>query len=93
MGFGGSAAAMIESIRNNARQLSKRNNYFERGVYEKYETSTKIIDYKKMPPDEFEVFKKRLRDKEVRRLKRLGIVFGSLMVIITAVLVFFLFFN
>ena len=91
MGFGGSAAAMVQSIRNNARQLAKRNNYFEKDVPSKYGTSTKIVDYKKMPPHEFEAFKQRLKENELRRQKRLIIVFGSIMIIIIGASAYLLF--
>ncbi|MCB0465613.1 MAG: hypothetical protein KDC78_08060 [Aequorivita sp.] len=93
MGFGGSAAAMIQSLRNNAKQLAKRNNYFEKDVPSKYGTSTKIVDYKKMAPEQFEAFKLKLRQNELRRQKHLAIVFGSIMSIIVGVLVYFLFFH
>lgn len=93
MGFGGSAAAMIQSIRNNANQLAKRNNYFEKDVASKYGTSTKIVDYKKMSPAQFVAFKQKLKQNEVRRQKRLTIVFGSIMFVILGVLIYFLFYH
>ena len=93
MGFGGSAAAMVQSIRNNAKQLAKRNNYFEKDVASKYGTSTKIIDYKKMSPAQFEAFKQKLKEDELRRQKNLAIVFGSVMLVIIGVLIYFLFFH
>ncbi len=93
MGFGGSAAAMIQSIRNNAKQLAKRNNYFEKDVPSKYGTPTKIVDYKKMSPAQFEAFKKKLKENELRRQKHLVIVFGSVMLLIICVLIYFLFYH
>ncbi|KXO00001.1 hypothetical protein LS48_05850 [Aequorivita aquimaris] len=92
MGFGGSALAMAQTLRNNAKQLAKRNNYFEKDVPSKFGTSTKIVDYKKMSPAQFEAFKQKLRQKEIERQKRLTIVFGSVMVVIIAALVYLLFF-
>lgn len=93
MGFGGSAAAMVQSIRNNAKQLTKQNRYFEKDVASKYEASTKIIDYKKMSPAQFEAFKQRLKENELHRQKRLAIIFGSVMLIIIGGLVYLLFFH
>ncbi|MEH6765076.1 hypothetical protein [Aequorivita antarctica] len=93
MGFGGSAAAMIQSIRYNAKQLAKRNNYFEKDVASKYGTSTKIVDYKKMSPAQFVAFKQKLKQNEVSRQKRLTIVFGGVMVVILGVLIYFLFYH
>jgi hypothetical protein len=93
MGFGGSAAAMIQSIRNNAKQLAKRNNYFEKDVASKYGTSTKIVDYKKMSPAQFEAFKQKLKENELRRQKHLAVVFGSIMLVIICALIYFLFYH
>lgn len=93
MGFGGSAAAMVQSIRNNAKQLAKRKNYFEKDFASKFGTSTKIIDYKKMSPAQFEAFKQKLKENELRRQKKLAIVFGSVMLVIIWVLIYFLFFH
>jgi hypothetical protein len=93
MGFGGSAAAMAQSIRNNAKQLAKRNNYFEKGVSSKYGTSTKIVDYKKMSPAQFVAFKQKLKENELRRQKKLVIVFGSVMLAIIGILIYFLFYH
>ncbi len=93
MGFGGSAAAMVQSIRNNAKLLAKRNNYFEKGLAKKYKTSTKIIDYKKLSPAQFEAFKQKLKEDESRRQKKLAIVFGSVMLVIISGFVYLLFFH
>ncbi|CAM3493368.1 hypothetical protein [Aequorivita lipolytica] len=93
MGFGGSAAAMVQSIRNNAKQLAKRNSYFEKDVPSKYGTSTKIVDYKRMSPAQFVAFKQKLKENELRRQKHLAIVFGSVMFVIIGVLIYFLFYN
>lgn len=75
MGFGASAAAMVQFIHNNAKLLAKRNNYFEKDVAKRYSTSTKIIDYKKLSPAHFEAFKQKLKDNEPRRQKNLAVVF------------------
>lgn len=92
MGFGGSAAAMIQSIRNNAKQLAKRDKYFEKDVTSSNGNYGKIIDHKKMSPEQFEAFKLKLRQNELRRQKNLAIVFGSIMLVIIAVLIYFLFY-
>lgn len=91
MGFGGSAAAMVQSICNNAKQLAKRNKYFEKKVVSKHGTSTKIIDYKKMSSAQFDIFKQKLKEKEMQRQKRLMIVFGSVMLVIISVLIYLVF--
>ncbi len=54
---GGSAAAMIQSIRYNAKQLTNRKKYFEKDAASRYRASMKVVDYKKMTPQQFEAFK------------------------------------
>ncbi len=92
MGFGGSAAAMIQTIRNNANQLAKRKNYFEKDVASKYGSSTKVVDHKKMSPAQFAAFKQKLKENELRRQKNLAFVFGSAMLVIVSGLIYFLFY-
>ena len=92
MGFGGSAAAMIQSIRNNAKQLAKRESYFEKDVETRYKNSPKIVDYKKMSPDKFAAFKQKLKENEYRRQRHLITVFGIIMLIIIVGMIYFLFF-
>ena len=72
--------------------LLKRNNYFEKGVAEKYGTSNKIIDYKKLSPAQFEAFKHKLKESELRRQKTLAMIFGSVMLVIISGFVYLLFF-
>lgn len=91
MGFGGSAAAMVQSIRNNAKQLAKRNNYFEKDVLSKYGTPAKVVDHKKMSPEQFEAFKKEIKQKELGRQKKLALIFGSIMLVIIGGIYYFLF--
>ncbi len=93
MGFGGSAAAMVQSIRNNAKQLAKRDKYFEKDVASPNGNYGKIVDYKKMSPAQFEAFKQKLKENELRRQKNLAFVFGSVMLVIVGVLIYFLFFH
>ncbi len=91
MAFGGSALAMMLTLRNNAKQLAKREKYFERDVSSSNGNYGKIVDYKKMSPYQFEAFKKRLKENELRRQKNLAIVFGGVMLIIISVIIYFLF--
>lgn len=92
MGFGGSAAAMLQSLRNNAKQLAKRKKYFEKEVPAALKEHIKFTDYKKMPPAEFEAFKKKLKENELNRQKRLFFVFGGIMIVIIGAISYFLFF-
>lgn len=92
MGFGGSAAAMIQSIRNNAKQLAERQSYFEKDVETRYKYSPKIVDYKKMSSAQFATFKQKLKENEHRRQRNLTIVFGIIMLVIVAATIYFLFF-
>jgi hypothetical protein len=88
-GGAGHIFSMIASLKHNKRN---RKNLFDKDVDEHNENYGKIIDYKKMSPEQFEAFKRKLRQKEVERQKRLTIVFGSVMVVIVAALVYLLFF-
>lgn len=91
MGFGGATAAMVQSIRNNANQLAKRNNYFEKNGSSKYGTSAKIVDYKKMSPEQFETFKRTLKKEELARQKLLVLIFSGIMLTIITGIFYFLF--
>ena len=44
MGFGGSALAMAQTLRNNAKQLVKRDKYFEKDITPSNSSYGKIID-------------------------------------------------
>jgi len=50
MGFGGSALAMAQTLRNNAKQLVKRDKYFEKDITPSNSSYGKIIDIKKCRP-------------------------------------------
>ena len=91
MGFGSSAAVMVQSIRNNG-SFAKRNNYFEKDIAKKYGTSNKIIAYKKLLPAQFEAFKHKLKESELRRQKTLATIFRSVILIIICGFVYLLFF-
>lgn len=88
-GGAGHIFSMIASLKHNKRN---RKNLFDKDVDEHNENYGKIIDYKKMSPEQFEAFKRKLRQKEIERQKRLTIVFGSVMIVIVAALVYLLFF-
>jgi len=88
-GGAGHIFSMIASLKHNKRN---RKNLFDKDVDEHNENYGKIIDYKKMSPEQFEAFKQKLRQKEIERQKRLTIVFGSVMIVIVAALVYLLFF-
>ena len=93
MGFGGSALAMAQTLKNDAKQLAKRDKYFEKGVAPSIGNYGKIVDYKKMSPEQFEAFKLKLKQNEIRGQKNLAIVFGGLMILIIGVLIYFLFYH
>jgi len=93
MGFGGSALALAQTLKNNAKQLAKRDKYFEKGVSPSIGNYGKIVAYKKMSPEQFKAFKLKLRQNELRRQKNLAILFGGLMLIIISILIYFLFFH
>lgn len=90
MGFGSSG--MIQSIRNNAKQLVKRKSYFEKDIDSKSSNSKKIVDHKKMSPAQFVAFKQQLKENELRRQKRLIVIFGGVMTIILSAIIYFLFY-
>ena len=46
-----------------------------------------------MSPAQFEAFKRKLKEKELRRQKQLVVVFGSVMLVIICVLIYFLFYH
>lgn len=93
MGFGGSASAMAQTLKNNAKQLAKRDKYFEKDVASSIGDYGKIVDYKKLSPEKFEAFKQNLKKSELRRQKHLAIAFGSVMLIIIGILIYFLFYH
>ncbi|WP_347374645.1 hypothetical protein [Aequorivita sp. Q41] len=91
MSYGaGHVFAMIASLKNNKRN---RKSLFEKNVNKYNGGYGKIIDYKKFSPAQFAAFKQKLKENELRRQKRLAIVFGSVMLLIIGVLIYFLFFH
>lgn len=92
MGFGGSAAAMIQSLKNNRNQLRKRDKYFDKDANPMGSSYGKLEDHKKMTPYEFKAFQKKLQQNDAKRMRKLLLVFGSLMLFITAVALYLLFF-
>ena len=93
MGFVGSAAAMIQSIRGNRAQLNskRRDGYFEKDV-DKMVSRGKFEDHKKMSPAQFAAFKAQVKQREADNLKRLTISFGIAVVIIVSAGVYFMFY-
>ncbi|WP_026449699.1 hypothetical protein [Aequorivita capsosiphonis] len=89
-GGAGHIFSMIASLKNNKRN---RKNLFDKNVHEQNEAYGKITDYKKMSPAQFEAFKQKLKENELRRQKNLTIVFGGIMIVIIGVLIYFLFFH
>ncbi|MDX1462892.1 MAG: hypothetical protein R3359_07540 [Marinirhabdus sp.] len=71
MGFGGSVAAMIASIKaNNAQRAIRKSNYKD-SVKNGSVGYGKLIDHKKMSPTEFAAFKEKLlRQKRLSPEKR-----------------------
>ncbi len=88
----GVVQAMIASIKNNKKQLSKRDNYFEKGVDANHGAYGKLEDHKKMSSYEFKVFQKKLKEDELRRQRKVFTIFGSIMLVIVSVVIYFLFF-
>jgi len=64
MGFGGSAAAMIQSLRNNKKQLATRERYFDKNKKQSNASYGEFVDHKKMSPYEFKSFQKQIRADE-----------------------------
>jgi Na+/phosphate symporter len=92
MGFGGSAAAMIQSLRNNKKQLRKREKYFEKDANPISHSYGKLEDHKKMTLYEFKAFQKKLQQEESRRMTRLILAFTSIMIIILVSVIYLLYF-
>ena len=91
MGFGGSVASMIQSLRGNRAQLNSQNKkgYFEKDV-ESVETYGKFEDHKKMSPAQFAAYKAKVKRREAGNKKRLAITFGLVVVILVSAFFYFL---
>jgi len=89
-GGAGHIFSMIASLKHNKRN---KKSLFDKSVDEHNENYGKIIGYKKMSPAQFEAFKRKLKEKELRRQKQLVVVFGSVMLVIICVLIYFLFYH
>ena len=92
MSFGGSALAMMQTLKNNAKQLAKRKGYFDKNK-PSYSTYGKFVDHKKMSPEDFEAFKLKLKKNELRRQIKLGVVSGIAVIIIVSTVVYFLYYS
>jgi len=89
MGFGGSVAAMIQSLKANKRT---RVSMFEKDVDKHQKMYGQFTDHKKMSPKAFTLFKKRLELQEQARKRKLYLVFGSVMLIFFVFGIYFLFY-
>lgn len=88
-GGAGHIFSMIASLKNNKRN---RKSLFEKDVIELNVHYGTIEDYKKLSSQEFEAFRKKLKENELNRQKRLWMVFGGIMIVIIITLSYFLFF-
>ncbi|UAB80323.1 hypothetical protein INR76_09355 [Marixanthomonas sp. SCSIO 43207] len=91
MGFGGSALAMIQTLKNNAKQLASRNKYFDKKT-DSQSVYGKFIDHKKMSPKEFEEFKKKLKTEASLQHKKVVITYGIVISLTVGLAVYFLYF-
>lgn len=90
MGFGGSVAAMMQSMKTNRAQLKKRDRYFDKEVnHEK--AYGDFTDHKKMSAAQFENFKAKLKQQEKERSRKLLIIFSVVMIVIIGMLSYILF--
>lgn len=81
MGFGGSAAAMIQVLRNNSKQLAQRDKYFDKKVNHGNGSFGRFVDHKKMTAEELQAFKLQLAKKRKNKtIKTYVIVLISLLV-------------
>jgi len=76
--MGGSAAAMIQSIRNNKKQLIKREGYFDKKT-QSYSSYGKLVDHKKMSPAQFSAFKQKSREDAKRLHRKQLVILGVVM--------------
>jgi hypothetical protein len=81
---------MIQTLKNNRRD---HKTLFDKDVDIHYPKYGKIVDYKKMSPAQFEAFKQKLKENELRRQKHLAVVFGSILLVIICALIYFLFYH
>ncbi len=89
MGFGGSVHSMITSLKNNKRS---RKTIFEKDIIENNGAYNKFIDTKKMSPLEFKKFQDKLKEERKSSRRRFFIIFSISMVLVLAVLIYFLFY-
>jgi len=80
MGFGGSVAAMIASIKANEAQRSQRRASYKNGTYSKASYG-KFVDHKKMSPSDFAAFKEKLeKERKAEQLKTIILIVVSAIV-------------
>ena len=88
-GGAGHIFSMIASLKHNKRN---RKNIFDKDVNGRNEAYGKIEDYKKLSTEEFAEFQQKLKEDERKRQIRTVLIFVSVMIVITAIILFFLFF-
>jgi len=88
MSFGGSVAAMILSLKSNKRT---RISMFEKDVDKYQKMYGQFTDHKKMSPQAFALFKKRLKLQEQARKHRLYLIFASVMFVVVGIGIYYLF--
>ncbi len=89
MAFLSNFQPFLVSLKSNMR---KRTTVFEKDVIENNGAYSKFTDTKKMSPLEFKRFREKLLEERKQSRKRFLIVFGSVMVLVLAALVYFLFY-
>ena len=87
MGFGGSVAAMLSSLKNNKNQLGKKDKYFNKKVDGYSDSYGKLVDHKKMSPYQMEEFKKKLKAERKNEQLTTYIWFVSALVIVVLLIV------
>ncbi|HLW30815.1 MAG TPA: hypothetical protein VKX40_01045 [Aequorivita sp.] len=88
-GGAGHIFSMIASLKHNKRN---RKNIFDKDVNGRNEAYGKIEDYKKLSTEEFAEFQQKLEEDERKRQISTVLIFVSVMIVITAITLFFLFF-
>lgn len=89
MSFGGSVAAMIQSLKANKRT---RTTMFEKDFEKQQTIYGKFQDHKKMSSQAFELYRKRLQLEEQNSQRKFYITFGIVMLVFLSVGIYFLFF-
>ncbi|MAY23578.1 MAG: hypothetical protein CMC74_12420 [Flavobacteriaceae bacterium] len=92
MGFGGSVAAMIASLKNNKRDRTTLYDKDKKGKNASGSSYGAFVDHKKMSPEEFKAFQQKLKEKKKAETKRQLILFGVIVLVVVAFVSYFLYF-